>query len=422
MLAALDNSLQGLVNAFLGTTAFLSVLSVSMAVYAWKHDMLGSILESGLFGDGTTSRGANGAKPRSLETEDVGALSKLLHKHKAVDAEAWKTLAVSAANILLGFVLCQYTSKSSYAAPWYCAEIYLAFALVRCFIVFHDACHGSFFSSRASNKKLAYALSTFVSYTEETWTTNHNQHHNNLGDAGFFDPSLTVWFNQAEYHGMTPLVHWAFRIIRDPFVLPGLLSVWVFFLAPIFLARSWTGTTPASGGALYVVLLRSCFLLPVYLIGGGTAFFNFLVANWIGGIVGIQLFHLQHQCNQGVYRVSSDKVHMTDAGMHGSTFLYVPECLKWATLGIEYHHIHHASTRVPGYNIRACHEEGGQAGLWKRAGVNNVGPKRAFLSLFHTLFWAEKLETKGKPSPYFTTFEPYKAMGLWDDSGQHIIE
>lgn len=106
--------------------------------------------------------------------------------------------------------------------------------------------------------------------------------------------------------------------------------------------------------------------------------------------------------------------------MVGSTHLLVAWPLTLVTLGIEFHHIHHASTRVPCYNLAACHEEGMNlkgGDFWKRAGINQIGPRRAALSMFHTLFEDGKVEKEGTPMPRFTTFEPYKSLGLYDCTG-----
>ena len=62
--------------------------------------------------------------------------------------------------------------------------------------------------------------------------------------------------------------------------------------------------------------------------------------------------------------------------------------LKFFTLGIEYHHIHHASTRVPCYKIQQCHEEA-EDGLWD--GVVHVDTLEKYVvSTFHTMWDDDK--------------------------------
>ena len=217
---------------------------------------------------------------------------------------------------------------------------------------------------------------------------------------------------------MPPLLRLAYRIVRDPFILPNLLSAHVFWLFPFIKSPLETSVN------------RLSFYVPLYCILGERTTLLYMTSTFFGGVIGIQLFHLQHQCNTP-YRVAPPVHSKWDAGMLGSTHLLVPYPLTLMTLGIEFHHIHHASTQVPCYNLASCHNEGvsykGKGakpdqngvyqGLWERAGVNVVGPKRAFLSLFHTLFEGDvKYEEAGKPMPRFCSFDIYQYLGFVDNT------
>ena len=45
-----------------------------------------------------------------------------------------------------------------------------------------------------------------------------------------------------------------------------------------------------------------------------------------------------------------------DAATAGSSRLYVPKALKFFTLGIEFHHIHHFKPQIPGYMLERVHD------------------------------------------------------------------
>merc|ERR1719387_2415454 len=122
---------------------------------------------------------------------------------------------------------------------------------------------------------------------------------------------------------MTPLLKFSYRLIRDPFVLPGLLSWFIFWIFP--LAKDPLGTA----------FVRSSFYLPLWMMCGTTTTLLFVLSTWVGGVVGIQLFHLQHQCNTP-YRVTPAVHSRWDAGMLGSTHLEVPWPLTMMTAGIEF--------------------------------------------------------------------------------------
>lgn len=48
-------------------------------------------------------------------------------------------------------------------------------------------------------------------------------------------------------------------------------------------------------------------------------------------------------------QASADTYSRFENGMKGSSYLIVPECLKFFTASIEYHNVHHLNTRVPLY-------------------------------------------------------------------------
>lgn len=288
--------------------------------------------------------------------------------------------------------------------------IILSIASVRAFVAFHDLCHLSFFQSRTINLSNAHLLAPIAGRSVVNWMHGHNGHHHTLGDNSAMDFSLTVHFSIEQ---MTAWPCWKrvlYRIIRDPFVYFVLAPIWAFFIVPFCrdLKNSWP---------------RIVIYGTVYLAFGPAPLKRMVFFQWFAGFIGVFLFHLQHQCNQP-YRVPTDRRTRVDAGLWGSTYVLIPWALRWMTLGIEFHHIHHACTLVPGYKMSKCHEEGEREGLWERAGINVVGPKRAFLSCFHSLFdKSPSLDGKtGCLEPRFVAFEPYRSLGLQDYHGgaEHV--
>jgi 1-acyl-sn-glycerol-3-phosphate acyltransferase len=55
--------------------------------------------------------------------------------------------------------------------------------------------------------------------------------------------------------------------------------------------------------------------------------------------------------------VNNETWKMKDSGLLGSSFIQIPYLLKYFTMGIEYHHIHHINAKIPGYNLQKYHEE-----------------------------------------------------------------
>ena len=72
-------------------------------------------------------------------------------------------------------------------------------------------------------------------------------------------------------------------------------------------------------------------------------------------MIGMCLFHNQHTFNPP-YVTDNKSWSKQDSGLKGSSFIQIPRYLKFFTYGIEYHHIHHMISTIPGYNLHLAHE------------------------------------------------------------------
>ena len=45
----------------------------------------------------------------------------------------------------------------------------------------------------------------------------------------------------------------------------------------------------------------------------------------------------------------------TRSALEGSSYYQLPKVLQWFTGNIGFHHIHHLDSRIPNYNLAACH-------------------------------------------------------------------
>ena len=69
-------------------------------------------------------------------------------------------------------------------------------------------------------------------------------------------------------------------------------------------------------------------------------------ADYLGMLMGVLLFHWQHVYRSGYARPATSW-KLREAAIVGSSIAYIPEPLKYFTLGIEYHHIHHFRRHPP---------------------------------------------------------------------------
>jgi omega-6 fatty acid desaturase (delta-12 desaturase) len=74
----------------------------------------------------------------------------------------------------------------------------------------------------------------------------------------------------------------------------------------------------------------------------------------VAAVSGVWLFYVQHQF-EGVYWEREEDWNFTSAALEGSSFYKLPKVLQWFSGNIGFHHIHHLSSRIPNYNLEACH-------------------------------------------------------------------
>jgi omega-6 fatty acid desaturase (delta-12 desaturase) len=135
----------------------------------------------------------------------------------------------------------------------------------------------------------------------------------------------------------------------------------------------------------------------VWKIFGTPTLLAYVFTTYLCMAVGVMLFHLQHAFNPSY--TTRTGWNLKDSAFKGSSILTIPEVLKPWTMGIEYHHIHHYSSIIPGYLLRKCHEEAPE-GLW--TGTTILSPKDMYESVFYTLY--------DEPSGRYVSFKEADAL------------
>ncbi len=262
------------------------------------------------------------------------------------------------ANSIIPYILLWYLMWRSLAVS-YTLTLLLALPaagfMMRIFIIFHDAGHGSFFKSQKANTLIGYitGIMTFTSYGQ--WRHDHAIHHATAGDLdrrGVGDvPTMTV----EEWRTAPRLKRWGYRLMRNPLILFGLGQLAVFLISYRFFS-------PASGrrekwSVVWTNLALLAIIVGMCLTIGWKAYLLIqLPIVWIGGAIGEWLFYVQHQF-QGVYWVRHKEWDYVSSAMKGASYYQLPKVLQWFTGSIGFHHIHHLSPKIPNYNLERCHKE-----------------------------------------------------------------
>lgn len=225
---------------------------------------------------------------------------------------------------------------------------------IRIFIIFHDCGHGSFFKSKKANDVLGFisGLCTFTPYRH--WRWQHAVHHGcsgNLDERGIGD----VWtMTVAEYKASPWPIRLQYRFMRHPIVLFGLIPLGLFWVYQRF---AYSKASKADRRSVYWMNLAiAIYAVVMSLIFG---FWNFfwiqMIVTAVSGGLGVWLFYVQHQF-EDTYWSEGGTWDYTLSAMQGSSFYKLPAILNWFSGNIGYHHIHHLSSRIANYNLKACHE------------------------------------------------------------------
>jgi omega-6 fatty acid desaturase (delta-12 desaturase) len=276
------------------------------------------------------------------------------YRNPALLKAAWQVINTLVPYFLLWYLMFR-SIQLGYSYWWtLMLAVPAAGFLVRIFILFHDCVHGSLFKSQKANTYFGYIFGLLVFTCYEDWRFSHLRHHatySNLDERGFGD----IWtMTRSEYEKSSKKDRSIYRLYRNPLVLVGLGSLFLFLVINRFPTRTVTRKVKTS------VLLTNLVILAMVLgagwaIGFGTYFMIQIPVLALAGAAGIWLFYVQHQFSSG-YWARGTEWEPYRAAMEGSSFYKLPALLRWFSGSIGYHHIHHLNPVIPNYNLKKCYD------------------------------------------------------------------
>jgi len=278
--------------------------------------------------------------------------------------------------------------------PWMISVlvILLSLATMRMFIIFHDLVHKSYFPSderKTGTKGLNFGLAFFVdflcAFQRESWENTHSTHHKAHGNMNEYDGTRTV-LTSTEYAELPEWQKTVYDYGRNPFIFFTLAPIYIYWISKFLNFE-------------YIYILKySVFLFLLYKVGSWKLMGSFVLAQYIAGLFGLVLFHLQHQVNVGYWKSfdTADKLTKDNAELLGASVLTIPSWLEYSTNGIEYHNVHHLDPGIPGYKTKKCYYELVDQGLIPD---NKIGYEQMFKSLFHVLY--NEQTQRYESSPFF---------------------
>lgn len=227
--------------------------------------------------------------------------------------------------------------------------------LIRIFIIFHDCGHGSFFRSAKANIIVGKIMGILTFTPYYPWHNQHGAHHAtaaNLDKRGMGD----VWtMTVEEYLNASRSRKLVYRIFRNPFILFTVGPLYVIMIRNRFTVKRMNMQEKKSIWVTNIALI--VFTAAISLVTGLKGFLLIqLPILLFSHIVGVWLFYIQHQFDDVSWERQEEWDYKT-AAITGCSFLKLPVVMQWFTGNIGYHHVHHLSSRIPNYNLQACHYE-----------------------------------------------------------------
>ncbi len=259
-------------------------------------------------------------------------------------------LAISAVSFVVLWALACWAAHYTYFGAFLISALNGLF-LVRLFGIQHDCGHGSFMGNRTAGDWIGRALGVVTLTPYDVWRKTHSIHHSHAGDLSKRGIGDVMTLTIEEYHQRTRFGRFLYRAYRNPFVMFGLGPTYLFILQnrlPIGLMRqgkkywiSAMGTNAAIAAVLGTI---------VYFGGLQALFLVFLPSTLIAASIGVWLFYVQHQFEKTSWQ-QGDDWQLHEAALHGSSHYDLPPILRWFTVNIGIHHVHHLYSRIPFYRL-----------------------------------------------------------------------
>ena len=255
---------------------------------------------------------------------------------------------------------------------------------LRCFSLMHDCGHYSLFKNKRVNRVMGFVFGLVNAIPQHWWSRDHAYHHKTNGDWERYR-SIGDFLSTDEFAQLSPFNKKVYDILRRPWIIfPGGFFYLAFKPRLILIAevlgvchhaircfQTQSGVRPtyviatyqpkhwSTAGEFWDVLLNNVCVISGWILLSrwlGAAFFlgTYSIVLMMSAACFISIFFVQHNF-EGAYAHKTEGWDYIKGAVEGSSYLEMPEILKWFTADISYHSIHHLSERIPNYRLRACH-------------------------------------------------------------------
>lgn len=257
---------------------------------------------------------------------------------------------------------------------------------VRCFSLMHDCGHYSLFRSKLVNRWVGFALGVINAIPQYAWSRDHAYHHKTNGDWERYR-GVADFLSTDEFSQLSAYDQQVYQVLRHPLMtFPGgffylVIKPRLVFLGGIYdfvyhiltcwrthpgmtfsemmvsqHSKQWPSQAEFWDGLFTNICVVASWVWLSVLLGPGLFLSIYAIVLTLAAVIFISVFFVQH-IYEGSYAHQTAGWDYLLGAIAGSSYLELPDVLKWFTASIGYHNIHHLSERIPNYNLEACHQK-----------------------------------------------------------------
>lgn len=231
----------------------------------------------------------------------------------------------------------------------------LGLLLVRSFILQHDAGHMSLFPGRALNHVVGHVTSLLTGIPFEPFRTEHSWHHKiqgrlDLRGLDHFDPVTD------EEARRDRRARWRGHPVYTLLVNIDSLLIRRKFRGAYYMYRRAAGERPHNHDAitrsLWLTGLGHLGLHALVLWRGGVgSWIAYLLALFVSVVVGTAVMWVQHNFETVLHYQDPADWSFVRVALEGTSYLRLPQPLRWFTADAGVHHVHHLNPAIPNYRL-----------------------------------------------------------------------
>ncbi len=234
--------------------------------------------------------------------------------------------------------------------------LFLAFIIVRLFIVQHDCSHYAYLKKVSSNNTLGFILASLTHVPHYYWSRQHAYHHAHSGNLEGRNIGDIKLLTTSEHKKLTKREQLTYRLYRNPFimiVIGSLFQFFIWFKNPFISDKK---ETKSRNSILLNNLLLFTRITALCLIFSWQAVLIIeALSLWLASMLAIILFYVQHNFKDAYWCKKAEWDHK-QASLKGASFLNLNNIGHWLTGNIGYHHIHHLDSKIPNYLLPKAHQ------------------------------------------------------------------